>query len=99
MKHRRELTCTACGETIESEVFHCMSGDILCTDCMASQYAAEHQLDRKAALAQVKDDPLHHRLSRRGRLSRRRHHLKEAFAYEVHLREEAAHGRRSYAQE
>ena len=35
MKHRRELTCTACGETIESEVFHCMSGDILCTDCMA----------------------------------------------------------------
>ena len=41
MKHRRELTCTAC----------------LCTDCMASQYAAEHQLDRKAALAQVKDDP------------------------------------------
>ena len=91
MKHRRELTCTACGETIESEVFHCMSGDILCTDCMASQYAAEHQLDRKAALAQVKDDP--------GRLSRRRHHLKEAFAYEVHLREEAAHGRRSYAQE
>ena len=57
MKHRRELTCTACGETIESEVFHCMSGDILCTDCMASQYAAEHQLDRKAALAQVKDDP------------------------------------------
>lgn len=57
MKHRRELTCTACGETIESEVFHCMSGDILCTDCMASQYASEHQLDRKAALAQVKDDP------------------------------------------
>ena len=95
MKHRRELTCTACGETIESEVFHCMSGDILCTDCMASQYAAEHQLDRKAALAQVKDDPCITVYHDAGDY----HHLKEAFAYEVHLREEAAHGRRSYAQE